>query len=56
MVMRLLLPLVELAIADDVAFGFDLEHLREHLATGDPVSCTVELRGDTLYAVTILDG
>lgn len=48
--------LVEVAIADDVAYGFDLEHLREHLATGDPVSCTVELRGDTLYAVTILDG
>jgi hypothetical protein len=48
--------LVEVAIADDVAYGFDLEHLRDHLATGDPVSCTVELRGDTLYALRILDG
>ena len=47
---------VEIAIADDVAYGFDLEHLREHLATGDPVRCTVELRGDRLYALSILDG
>jgi hypothetical protein len=42
-------------IADDVDYGFDLRHLHEHRATGDPVRCTLEKRGDRLYALAILD-
>jgi hypothetical protein len=40
--------LVDISIADDVDYGFDLDHLREHLTTGDPVRCTVEERGGLL--------
>jgi hypothetical protein len=42
-------------VAADVDYGFDLHHLRDHRATGDPVRCTLEERGDRLYALTILD-
>lgn len=45
----------DLSIANDVKYGFDLDHLREHLATGDPIRCTVEEREDKLYALSILD-
>lgn len=45
----------EISLADDVDYGFDLDHLREHLATGEPVRCTVEERGGRLYALSILD-
>jgi hypothetical protein len=47
--------LVDISIADDVDYGFDLDHLREHLATGDPVRCTVKERGGQLYTLSILD-
>jgi len=47
---------VELWIAEDVDDGFDLHHLREHQATGDPVRCTVEERDGRLYALSIADG
>ena len=47
--------LFEIAIADEVDYGFNLDHLREHLATGEPVRCTVEERRGTLRALTILD-
>ena len=47
--------LVDISIADDVDYGFDLGHPREHLATGDPVRCTVEERRGQLYALSILD-
>lgn len=47
--------LVDISIADDVDYGFDLDHLKEHLASGAPVRCTLEERGGRLYALTILD-
>lgn len=36
-------------------YGFDLEHLAEHEATGDPVRVTTETRRGEAYAVEILD-
>jgi hypothetical protein len=42
-------------IAQDVDYGFDLQHLHEHRLTGDPVRCTLEERGERLYALEILD-
>ena len=39
---------VELDPAID--YGFDVEHLEEHRATGDPVRCSVARRGDALVA------
>jgi hypothetical protein len=38
-----------------IEYGFDLEHLEEHRTTGDPVRCTVVLRGADLVATMILD-
>ena len=46
---------LEIAIADDVDYGFDLAHLREHMSTGDPVSCKLEERDGRLYALTVED-
>jgi hypothetical protein len=46
---------VEILIADDVDYGFDLEHLREHQATHDPVRCRLEEREGRLYALSIED-
>jgi len=43
------------AIADDVEYGFDLQHLREHEATGDPVHVRLEERGGHLVALSIDD-
>lgn len=45
----------EIFIAEDVDYGFDLDHLREHEATGEPVRCRLEQRGERLYALSILD-
>lgn len=45
----------EIFIADDVDYGFDLGHLREHLRTGDPVTVSVDVRDDKLYALSIED-
>lgn len=45
----------EILIADDVDYGFDLEHLREHLRTGDPVSVSIDEREGDLYALSIDD-
>jgi hypothetical protein len=46
---------VRILIADDVQYGFDLGHLRDHMATRAPVRCPVEDRGGQLYALAILD-
>lgn len=45
----------EIFIADDVDYGFDLHHLGEHRASGEPVRCKLEERGERLYALEILD-
>lgn len=45
----------EISIADDVDYGFDLRHLKEHQATRDPVRCALETRGDRAYALSIED-
>jgi hypothetical protein len=45
----------EVFIADDVDYGFDLAHLQEHRATGDPVRCTLEEREGEAYALDISD-
>ena len=43
-------------IADDVAYGFDLEHVQEHADSGDPVRCALEERDGRAYALSIADG
>ena len=45
----------KLFIAAEADYGFDLNHLREHRATGDPVRCRVEERDGRLYALSIED-
>ncbi len=45
----------EILIADDVDYGFDLEHLKEHQETGDRVRCELEQRDGRLYARAIFD-
>jgi hypothetical protein len=42
-------------IAEDVEYGFDLAHLHEHRATGEPVRCVLEEREGRLYALEIVD-
>jgi hypothetical protein len=42
-------------IAKDVDYGFDLAHLHEHRATGEPVRCVLEERDERLYALEIAD-
>jgi hypothetical protein len=42
-------------IAKDVEYGFDLAHLHEHRATGEPVRCVLEERDERLYALEIVD-
>ena len=37
-------------------YGFDLRHLDDHRATGDPVVVRVEQRDDAAYALSIEDG
>ena len=46
---------LEILIAADVDYGFDLGHLHEHEASGDPVRCTLEERDGHLYALRIDD-
>ncbi|MGH2808644.1 MAG: hypothetical protein ACRDKT_15375 [Actinomycetota bacterium] len=45
----------EIKIADDVDYGFDLGHLREHLEAEDPVVVTVEQRDGAAVATAIED-
>jgi len=45
----------EIRIDAERDYGFDLEHLEEHRATGDPVRVTLADRDGRLYAVEILD-
>ncbi len=45
----------EILIAPDVDYGFDLAHLHEHEAAGDPVHCRLEERDGDLYALSIED-
>jgi hypothetical protein len=45
----------EIFIAEDVDYGFDLGHLREHLRTGDPVEVTLDVREGKLYALSVED-
>lgn len=45
----------EVFVADDVSYGFDLDHLREHRADAEPVRCDVEERDGKLVAITIED-
>lgn len=47
---------VEVWVADDVAYGFELEHLQEHADSGDPVRCALEERDGRAYALSIADG
>ena len=46
---------IELFVADDVDYGFDLRHLDLHRRDGLPVRCEVERRDGRLYALTIAD-
>ena len=45
----------EIRIADDVDYGFDVDHLYEHEAAGDAVRCRLEERDGHLYALSIED-
>ena len=45
----------EILIADDVEYGFDLAHLREHMTAGDPVQVAIEQRSDGAMALSIED-
>ena len=42
-------------IETDRDYGFDLTHLEEHRATGDPVVVELVWRGSDAYARTIVD-
>ncbi|MFN2469563.1 MAG: hypothetical protein ABR583_00930 [Gaiellaceae bacterium] len=44
-----------LVTPDEIAYGFDLNHMEEHRINGDPVSCKVEERDGRLVALTIDD-
>ncbi len=46
---------IELFVADDVDYGFDLRHLDLHRRDGLPIRCEVERRDGRLYALTIVD-
>ena len=46
---------LDVFIAADVDYGFDLGHLHEHEDTGDPVRCTLEEREGRAYALEIAD-
>ena len=46
---------LDVFIAADVDYGFDLAHLHEHQTTGDPVRCTLEEREGRAYALEIVD-
>ena len=46
---------VEVYIDPERDYGFDLNHLHEHLETGDPVEVQLVLEDDVLYAISIED-
>lgn len=46
---------LEVFIAEEVDYGFDLAHLHEHETTGDPVQCLLEERDGRAYALEIVD-
>ena len=46
---------LEVFIAADVDYGFDLAHLHEHETTRDPVRCRLEEREGRAYALEIAD-
>jgi hypothetical protein len=46
---------IEISIPEGADYGFELEHLKEHEATGAPVLCTLEERGGRVYATGIVD-
>jgi len=46
---------LEVLIAEDVDYGFDLEHLREHMDEDLPVIVELEERDGKTYATTIED-
>ena len=43
----------EILVAEDVDYGFDLDHLYEHEAGADPVRCRLEERDGRLSALSI---
>lgn len=45
----------EILIDPEVDYGFNLDHLHEHRATGDPVRVQLEERDGELYAHSIVD-
>jgi hypothetical protein len=45
----------EILIDPEVDYGFNLDHLHEHRATGDPVRVELEERDGELYAQSIVD-
>jgi hypothetical protein len=45
----------EILIDENVDYGFNLGHLREHLRTGDPVTVPLVVRDGKLYAAAIDD-
>ncbi len=45
----------EILIDPAVDYGFNLRHLEEHRSDGDPVQVDIDVRGDRIYAVSILD-
>jgi hypothetical protein len=42
-------------VAPDIDYGFDLEHLQQHLSQHLAVRCPLERRGDELVATAIWD-
>lgn len=46
---------LEIAVADDIDYGFDLEHLREHMDGALPVRVKLEERDGETVALTIED-
>ncbi len=45
----------EISISEDVDYGFDLNHLNEHMETEEPVDVMLEERDDELVALSIED-
>ena len=45
----------DVLIDQEIDYGFDLQHLREHQRLDQPVDVKLEQRGGALYATEILD-
>ena len=45
----------DIQIDPEVDYGFDLNHLREHQETGDPVNVLIHVEDERLFAVSIAD-